>query len=327
MPHLTPIYIQPTPHPPDIPKNKMPITARDRTLGHLAMLLFALVISGSFSLGSRAAGFIAPEALNVMRFAIAVAALGAAASFGPGLRRAQIVAPWRYALLGLLLAGYFVLMFAALRLADPVSTGAMFCLTPLLAAGFAWLLLRQVMPARMAFALALGGAGAVWVIFKGDLDRLLGFDLGRGEAIYFVAVALHSLYTPLLRRLNRGEPAVAYSFWTVLACLGWALLYALWTGSLAATDWAALPAIVWIAIVYVALGATALTSFLLQFAALRLPAGKVMAYGYLTPSVIVLWEGTFADDWPRTGVLFGIAATIVAMLLLLKNQDAPRVAA
>lgn len=301
----------------------MPTTPRDRALGHLAMLGFALVIAGSFSLGSRAANLIAPEALNATRFAIAVMALGAAASAGPGLRRTQLAAPWRYPLMGALLAAYFILMFEALKTTDPVSTGAVFTLTPLISAGFAWILLRQAMPPRMAFALALGAAGAVWVIFKGDVERLMGFDLGRGEAIYFAGVALHGLYTPLLRKLNRGEPAVAYSFWTILACLGWATLYAAWTGSLFETDWAGLPAFVWGAIFYVALGATALTSFLLQFAALRLPSGKVMAYGYLTPSVIVLWEGLFGGDWPRTGVLFGIAATVAAMLLLLKNQERP----
>lgn len=299
----------------------MPTTPRDRALGHLAMLGFALVIAGSFSLGSRAANLIAPEALSATRFGIAVMALGAAASVGPGIRRSQLVSPWRYPVLGALLAAYFILMFEALKTTDPVSTGAVFTLTPLLSAGFAWLLLRQVMPPRMAFALTLGAAGAVWVIFKGDLDRLAAFDIGRGEAIYFVGVALHGLYTPLLRKLNRGEPAVAYSFWTILACLGWALIYAAWTGSLFETDWGALPAIVWIAIFYVALGATALTSFCLQFAAMRLPAGKVMAYGYLTPSVIVLWEGIFAGDWPRETTLVGIAATVAAMLLLLKNQE------
>jgi len=291
----------------------------DRSLGHLAMLLFALVISGSFSLGGRAAALIAPEALNAARFAIGAGVLAGAASLGPGLRRAQLAAPWRYPLLGGLLALYFILMFVALRITDPVSTGAVFTLTPILSALFAWVLLRQAAPPRMAGALALGGLGAVWVIFDGELDRLLAFEIGRGEAIFFVGVAAHALYPPLIRKLNRGEPALAFSFWTLLSGCGIVWIAGLATGAIARTDWAALPPIVWAAILYLALGATALSFFLLQFAALRLPAGKVMAYGYLVPSFIVLWEGIFGGHWPHPPVLAGIAVTVVAMLLLLRE--------
>ncbi|WP_339948858.1 DMT family transporter [uncultured Albimonas sp.] len=292
---------------------------RDRSLGHLAMLLFALVISGSFSLGGRAAALIAPEALNAARFALGSGVLAGAAMMGPGLRRAQLVQPWRYPLLGGLLALYFILMFVALRITDPVSTGAVFTLTPILSALFGWILLRQAAPPRMAGALALGGAGAAWVIFDGTLERLLAFEIGRGEAIFFVGVAAHALYTPLVRRLNRGEPALAFSFWTMLAACGIIWIVALATGSIFSTDWSAMPPIVWGAIVYLALGATALTFFLLQFAAMRLPSGKVMAYGYLVPSFIVLWEGLFAGQWPGPSVLAGIGVTIVAMLLLLRE--------
>ena len=42
-------------------------------------------------------------------------------------------------------------------LSAPVSASAVFTLTPLMAAGFGWLLLRQVLTARMALALAIGG--------------------------------------------------------------------------------------------------------------------------------------------------------------------------
>lgn len=283
------------------------------------MLLFALVISGSFSLGGRAAALIAPEALNAARFALGSGVLAGAAMMGPGLRRAQLAAPWRYPLLGGLLALYFILMFVALRITDPVSTGAVFTLTPILSAIFGWLLLRQAAPPRMAGALALGGLGAVWVIFDADLDRLLAFRIERGEAIFFAGVAAHALYTPLVRKLNRGEPALAFSFWTMLAACGIIWAVALSTGAVVATDWGALPPIVWGAIVYLALGATALTFFLLQFAAMRLPAGKVMAYGYLVPSFIVLWEGIFGGTWPHLPILAGIGVTIVAMLLLLRE--------
>lgn len=218
-----------------------------------------------------------------------------------------------------MLSIYFVLMFVALRIASPVSTGAVFTLTPALAAVFGWILLRQQTGPRIAFALAIGGVGALWVIFRGDLDAILALEIGRGEAIFFFGCAAHALYTPMVRLLKRDEPLIAFSFWTTCGAFLVILGYALWTGALAATDWAALPPVVWGAILYLAVMATAVTFFLVQFAAMRLPASKVMAYGYLTPCFIILWEGLLGHGWASASTMAGVAVTVLAMLLLLKD--------
>ena len=173
--------------------------------GHLAMLLFSALVAGSFALGSLVANLVEPLALTAARFALSAGFVAGAIALTGGMRRESLRAPWRYLLLGAVFASYFVLMFEGLKTAPPVSTSAVFTLTPLMAAGFGWLLLRQGMTARMALALAVGAAGALWVIFRADLSALLAFEIGRGEAIYFVGCVAHALYTPLARRLNRGE--------------------------------------------------------------------------------------------------------------------------
>lgn len=285
------------------------------------MLLFSGLVAGSFSLGALAANEIAPTALNAVRFWIAAGLIGAAALATGGLPRGAFRAPWRYALLGGLFAAYFVLMFEGLRTAPPVSAAAVFTLTPALTAAFGWLLLRQALTARMALALAIGALGAAWVIFRADIDALAAMRIGRGEAIYFTGCIAHAAYTPLVRRLNRGESAVTFTFGVLVAG---GLLLTLWGWTdLRATDWSALPAIAWITILYTAVFASAATFILLQFATLRLPATKVMAYTYLTPSWVILWQLGFGDAAPRPLVLGGVALSVLALLLLLRDDDAP----
>jgi len=104
--------------------------------GHLAMLAFSALVAGSFSLGAMAARFVSPSALTVARFALAGSLVGAAAFLTVGVPRRTWVAPWRYAVLGALLAAYFVLMFWGLQTAAAVPTAAVFTLTPVMAAGF-----------------------------------------------------------------------------------------------------------------------------------------------------------------------------------------------
>ncbi len=292
--------------------------ARDRLRGHVAMLMFSALVAGSFSLGVMAANHIAPSALNAVRFAVASVIVGAAALATTGLPRSAFRAPWRYVLLGGTFATYFVLMFEGLKTAAPVSAAAVFTLTPVMAAVAGYLMLRQIATKRIAAGLAVGAAGALWVIFRADWQALLQFRIGPGEAIYFWGCVAHAIYTPMVRKLNRGEPAVVFTFGTLVAgCV----LVTLWGWpEIMATRWSELPPIVWITIGYVSVFASATTFVLLQYASLRLPSSKVMAYTYLTPSWVIALEFVLGHGVPPAMVLGGVGLTVVALLILLKDE-------
>ncbi|OIQ36261.1 MAG: EamA family transporter [Roseobacter sp. MedPE-SW] len=288
---------------------------------HGAMLLFSILVAGSFSLGVLIANDIAPMALNAVRFVIAAVVIGAVAGLSGKLRRSHFQAPWRYLVMGALFASYFVLMFYGLQTAAPVSAAAVFTLSPVLSGVFGYLLLRQVTTRRMALALGIGAAGALWVIFRADLAAFRAFDIGQGEMIYFVGCIAHAIYTPMVRRMNRGEPAIASTFGTLIA--GALVLLVVGWGDIRATQWNALPLLVWVGIFYVAIFASAMTFVLLQFASLHLPAAKVMAYTYLTPSWVIVWQVALGNPAPTGLILVGILLTVVALVLLLEDAAKP----
>ncbi len=287
--------------------------------GHAAMLTFSALVAGSFSLGALVANEIDPAALNALRFALAACIIGVAVLATGGMTRAALAAPWRYLVLGGLFSVYFVLMFEGLKTAPPVSAAAVFTLTPLMSGLFGWWLLRQITTPRMALALAIGGAGALWVIFRADVAALFAFEVGKGEVIYFFGCLSHAIYTPMVRKLNRGEPAVVFTFGMLVA--GALLLTAYGWSDIRATDWAGLPAIVWVTLVYIAVFASAATFVLLQFATMRLPSAKVMAYTYLTPSWVILWEVALGNGVPRPLVFGGVVLTIIALVMLLRDDE------
>ncbi|WP_297768346.1 DMT family transporter [uncultured Roseovarius sp.] len=289
--------------------------------GHLAMLCFSGLVAGSFALGSMAAQHVEPAALNAPRFVLAAVILGVGAMTSTGIPRETWHAPWRYLLLGGAMGLYFLLMFEGLKTAPPVSAAAVFTLTPIMAGLAGYALLRQRTTSRMALALAVGALGALWVIFRADWGALTAFEVGRGEMIYLWGCAAHAVYIPLVRMLNRGERPVVFSFGTML---GAALLVTVagW-GDIRATDWAGLPPIVWVTILYTAVFATAMTFVLMQFASLNLPSAKVMAYTYLTPTWVAIWQAALGHPLPPVMVLMGVGLTVVALLLLLKDESAP----
>ena len=292
---------------------------RDEARGHLAMLGFSVLVAGSFSLGTIVADDIDPQAITAARFVLATVVMGIVAAMQRDLKPSHLRRPWRYFILGGLFTLYFVLMFEGLKTATPVSAAAVFTLMPLMSAVFGWLLLRQVTTPRMAAALAIAGGGALWVIFRGDLAALTALDIGRGEMIYFVGCIAHALYTPMVRKLNAGEGAAVFTFGMLVA--GSILLGVVGFDEIRATDWLALPSMVWITIGYLTIFSTASSFFLLQYATLRLPSAKVMAYSYLTPGWVMLWEIGFGNALPPVPMLLGLVATVVALVMLLHNED------
>ncbi len=302
--------------------------ARERWRGHVAMTLFALFVSGSFSLGSRAAPFVDPNAMMAARFVLASSVLlgvlmarRAARGVAPGETLASLKvlgrAPWRYAILGVLYGAYFVLMFEALRLTTPASLGAIFTLTPLLSAGFAFLFIRQTTPVPVLAALLVGAAGAVWVVFRGDLDAMMGLKVGMGEILFLIGSVSHAAYTPLVRIFNRGEAAPVFVLGSTAAAMVFVVLIGV--RPLLETDWAALPSVVWVALAYLAIVTTAGTATLLQFSAMRLSAPRVMAYTYLVPSLVIVLEGLSGAGWAQPIILPGVGLTLVALALLLRE--------
>ncbi|MBV7394965.1 DMT family transporter [Mameliella sp. DP3N28-2] len=283
------------------------------------MLGFAMLVSGSFSLGALAAPHIEPDVLNAVRFLLAAAVLWGWALATGKVTRAVFAAPWRYFVLAGLFAIYFVTMFEGLKTAAPVSMAAVFTLNPALTAVFGYVVVRQVTTPRMALAIAVGMVGALWVIFDADLAALMRFEVGQGEAVYFWGCVAHALYAPMLRKLSRGESGIAFNAGILSAG---AIILCVWAGpDLVAMDWAALPAIVWWTILYVALAATGVTFVILRYATLRLPAAKVMAYTYIVPSCVILWELALGRGVPTALVLPGVALTALSLLLLLKDEE------
>ncbi|PQA86962.1 EamA family transporter [Marinicaulis flavus] len=287
------------------------------------MTLFAFLISISFFLGKRAAPHIDPSALTAVRYMIAIPVMGGFAFFfTPPAAREPLFRPkaiWRFPILGGLMAIYFIMMFVALQTASSVSTGAVITLMPLMTAIFGFLLLRQKAGVTVMGSLSLAALGAVWVIFRGDINAILTFAIGKGELIFFLGVIAHALHNPLVRKLNRGEPTLVFAFWSSMGAGACLLVFG--GPALLSTDWMHLPWIVWLCIAYLGTIATAGCYFLLQFALLRIPAAKANAYMLLTPSYVIIMEGFAGSGWVSLQVMAGALVTLIGLAILIASPE------
>ena len=283
---------------------------------HIAMLGFSILIAGSFSLGSMVANDISPIALTAVRFVLAAFIVGSIALFSGSIARKELTASWRYFVLGSTFSLYFILMFEGLKTASPVSAVAVFTLIPAMSCWLGFVILGQMVSGRTLLAVVIGATGSLWVVFRADFLALTMSSVGRGELIYFVGCVAHAFMPILFRGLNRGETPVMVTFGLLVS--GALILCLFGAGEIIQTDWKGLPSLVWITIFYVAVFATAVTSVCLQFASMHLPAANVMAYTYLTPTWVLLWEIFLGHDVPPFWIWGGVLLTAVSVIVLLR---------
>ena len=122
----------------------------------------------------------------------------------------------------------------------------------------------------------------------------------------------------MIPALNKGENAASQTLGTLSA--GFLLLILIFTNDVVETNWLSLSPLVWITTIYLATIATAFTFFLIQFAAKRISASKVMAYTYAVPFWVALGEIIINSSFPNKNIIFGGLIIAFALLVLISDN-------
>ncbi len=164
--------------------------------------------------------------------------------------------------------------------------------------------------------------GALWVIFEGDIQKLLQMQLGRGDLIFFSGCLFMAAYTPLVKMLHRNEPMAVMTFWILVTGSFWLLV--LGGNRLVGINWLNIDLQVWYGIIYLAIFCTIITFFLTQFSTLRLGPTRVMAYSYLYPPLVLIIDWLLGHGLPPVRTIIGILIIFPAMLILQSGSEAEK---
>ena len=287
--------------------------------GHMAMLMFSLLVSGSFVLGSIIANLISPDLVTFLRFLIAFIAITILILYQSKFRFLKYLSIGRSLILGALISIYFITMFEGLKTASSTSMAVVFTLTPLLAGFFDLIFSNRVMSKKVWITVVVAAIGALWIIFDGNIQNFINFKVGYGEKLFFIGCICHALYAALIPKFNNGEPAIIQTFGTLIS--GIIILGLFSNKEIIYHSWIDFPVIVLLTILYLAIFATAASFFLIQYSAVRLSSIKVMAYTYAVPIWVVLLQIIFLQQLPNTITFVGAFVILVSLLILLFNDE------
>lgn len=287
--------------------------------GHMAMLLFSLLVSGSFVLGSIIANLISPDLVTFLRFLIAFIAIAILILYQSKFCFLKYLSIGSSLILGALISIYFITMFEGLKTASSTSMAVVFTLTPLLAGFFDLIFSNRVMSKKVWITVVVAAIGALWIIFDGNIQNFINFKVGYGEKLFFIGCICHALYAALIPKFNNGEPAIIQTFGTLIS--GIIILGLFSNKEIIYYSWIDFPVIVLLTILYLAIFATAASFFLIQYSAVRLSSIKVMAYTYAVPIWVVLLQIIFLQQLPNTITFVGAFVILVSLLILLFNDE------
>lgn len=281
---------------------------------HALMLLMVLLVAGSFPVGAMITNALPPDVLMFIRF------LTAATLFAPFVFiKNGITLPSRKALLGytvlsLPLVIFFWCMFESLRYTSVLNTGALYTTVPAITALFAYVINKETTNRIRSLGLMLGTAGALWIVFRGDINALLNLSLNYGDIIFLVGCFFMGLYNPMIKRIYAGEPMELMTFWVILFGCGWLLLLS--ATKLPSIQWSSVGLNVYLGVLYLSLFTTLFSFFIIQFGTVKLGPTKVSAYSFLTPLFVIVLSVLFGMESFTTDVLPGMLLVLVAMLLI-----------
>jgi drug/metabolite transporter (DMT)-like permease len=288
---------------------------------HCLMLLASIIVSSSFTVGEAITHGLEPSVLLLVRYVVAVVCLAPIVAMNHGFSLPPARRLGGYSLISASTVGFFWCMFEALRYTNALNTSVIFTLVPGISGIYSAIFLKERLGRGRLWALFFGMLGALWVIFRGDLKRLLGLEVNYGDLLFLAGCFMMAAYTPLVKRMHQQESMVLMTFWVLVTGTGWLLLLSF--SSLGAVDWQGVETKVWVGIAYLAVFSTIITFYLTHISTLYLGPTRVMAYSYFYPAFVLIINWGLGKGLPPAVILPGVAIVTLATVVL--QQESGRV--
>mgnify|MGYP000138540710 CR=1 FL=1 len=300
-----------------VKNSKSAVVNKSNLKVHALMLLMVALVAGSFPVGAIITSALPPDVLMFIRFLTAATLFAPYVFLKHGFFIPSSKSLTGYALLSLPLVTFFWCMFESLRYTTPLNTGALYTTVPAITALFAFFINKESTGKARSFGLLIGTLGAVWIVFRGDINALLALKLNYGDLVFLVGCLFMALYSPMIKRVYKGEPMELMTFWVILLGSGWLLILS--ASKLSDIEWSLIDITVYGGVLYLSLFTTLFSFFLIQYGTVKIGPTKVASYSFLIPIFvmplsILLGVGSF-----DAATLPGIGLVLVAMLFIQRN--------
>ncbi|SHJ38988.1 Permease of the drug/metabolite transporter (DMT) superfamily [Malonomonas rubra DSM 5091] len=200
---------------------------KDFNAAYLLLLLPPLFWAGNTVLARGIADLIPPVAMSFWRWTLALTMLAPFTWKQVARDLPQIRQHWQITLLISLfgISSFNTLLYTAAQSTTALNIALTQSVMPAIIVGLSYLFYRDRISRRQFIAVHICIAGAIIIVFHGDLERLQQLNFVTGDLLMLLAVCFYALYSVLLRKRPQVHPL---SFLTVTFMVGVVSLFPLY---------------------------------------------------------------------------------------------------
>ncbi len=151
------------------------------------------------------------------------------------------------------------------------------------------------------------------MVVQGDLQTLMNLNLNKGDFVFLLGCVSMVCFSVSMKVFHRGEETIVTVFCTLLGGAFWMMLALI--AFRQPLDWLALNSELTLHMLYLALFATLVSTFIIHKTTVVLGPAKVMAYIYLSPVfvafIMLLLQGKSIPIAVFPGIALSILATVI----------------
>ena len=289
------------------------------TKAHIYVVIATIFIAGSFLASYKLSSTIDAISLTLYRFVLALIFLSPLVIFNKNRVKAVPKLLPKAMVISLFYSLYFIGMFKALEYTTVLNTGSIYTLVPLMTAILCIFFFKEKIPLAQLIVYIIGIISTLIVVFKANLELLLKFSLNQGDIIFLIASLSMALYSIFLKVLyKKDDDIIVLVFSTLMAGIIW-MSFTMWILDIP-YEWEKIEGNLLFSMLYLVIATTILTLFLYQKATLILGPKKVMAYIYISPSLVALIMFIFEKQRISLGVFIGILLSTIATIIILRQK-------
>ncbi len=286
---------------------------------HLALFMVTLIYGATFTIAKEVMPtYIGPFGFIVVRVWSALAIIWLTHAIFIKSEKIERKDFQRLALCAIFgVAVNMLLFFKGLSITTPISSAIIMVTTPLFVAIFAFWLLKEEITFNKILGLILGLTGAVLILLYPNF-KMSGSGF-MGDFYVMLNAISYSYYLIIVKPLLTKYQPLTVLKWLFL--IGGIMVLPFGFTELQAVDWANLPGITWVAIVFIIIGPTYLAYLLNGWALKYVNSSVVGAYVYLQPVLATLIAiGLGKDSLSIPKIIFTLLIFLGVYLVSFKTQ-------
>ncbi len=283
----------------------------------LALFLTVLSWAATFHLGRYVVGLMPPNSAIIWRFLLAAAFLLPLVSLR---ERWDWPALWRHRWVLLVLGGFGITgfqlgMFYGLRTSSATNAALLMGFSPALTVALAAVADRRMISAKQFAGIALGLAGVITVVCRGQWSVLRQLDFASGDLLLAAGGAAWAVYSVVLQRRVRGLSLLQVTATTITLC---ALLMLLAAGAAAPASVRWPPPAAWPALLFIGIAGSGVAYIWWNDAVTQVGAARAAQFMNFVPVLTMLMAVPLGEPLGLAQLL-GAALVIAGVLLATRH--------